>query len=461
MSIGLSSAILVASMATIPAVAQSSTTVIYNFRGFPNGEFPHGALAVDASGAFYGTTQGGGAACHISSGFGCGAIFKLTPSGSGLTERILYSFHGNTAKDGEEPLGGLILDRTGTVYGTTEYGGGTTGCSNGCGTVFKLAPGTKRYRETILYRFQGGTTDGGSPREALLADSKGDLFGTTAQRGKAGFGTVFELTPNGSRYAETIIHNFTLSHIDCACGGAFPTGSLIEDATGALYGTTTEGGNGDHCKPNGCGTIFKLTPQGSGYAETVLRDFMGSSRLDGSDPRGALIVDASGALYGTTSAGGRNLCGGVESTAGCGTVFKLTPVGSRYKEEILYRFKGNENGSSPWTGLLAVPGGTLYGTTNQGGQVCYGGSSPSSPPSDCGTLFSLTPRGSGYVQSVLHRFAGASVGDGAYPGATLIETGGALYGTTITGGTGHRVYACWTNPTGYPFGCGAVYRVTP
>jgi uncharacterized repeat protein (TIGR03803 family) len=453
--VALTTAALVSYAANASAATQTSTKVIYNFRGFPDGEFPHGKLAVDASGNFYGTTESGGPACHIYSGYGCGAVFEISPSTSGFTERLLYSFHGNTAKDGEEPEDGLILDASGALYGTTDNGGGTTGvgCSDGCGTVFKLTPGAKRYKETVLYRFQGGASDGSSPREGLLADSKGDLFGTTNGGGKDGYGTVFELSPSSTGYVETVIHAFAIRSPNCLCGGAFPTGGLIEDAAGALYGTTTEGGAQPNCGGDGCGTVFKLIPKGATYVERVLHSFAGYAHLDGSDPRAALVADSNGSLYGTTYAGGRNSCGGTKVTVGCGTVFKLTPEGSRYKESILYRFTGGANGSAPRTALLPLPGGTLYGTTEGGGDACYGSQ-------ECGTIFSLTPQGSSYAQAVLYRFEGSDKRDGAYPGATLTEVGGALYGTTIEGGTGHHAYACWTNPTGFWFGCGAMFRMT-
>ncbi|MGA8535739.1 MAG: choice-of-anchor tandem repeat GloVer-containing protein [Candidatus Tumulicola sp.] len=315
----------------VPNGSGYSEHVLYAFQGHPDGVSPLGNLSLDKSGALYGTTNSGGAAttCTDSTGVvGCGTVFKLTPSGSGYSEKIVYSFHGGS--DGEFPKDTLIADAKGALYGTTYGGGGTSGCepiSSGdtsCGTVFKVLPSGA---ERVLYRFQGGANDGSNPRAALL-DGKGGgdkrprpLFGATLFGGGAngglGGGTVFELTPAKSGYAERIIHNFSITPGD----GVRPNdqNGLIADASGDLFGTTFVGGKGDSIKC-GCGTVFELTPSGSGYTETILHSFKGLP--EGAQPRASLTADTSGTLYGTTFIGGdkQSRCHGR-----CGVVFKVAP----------------------------------------------------------------------------------------------------------------------------------------
>jgi uncharacterized repeat protein (TIGR03803 family) len=289
--------------------------VLYAFLGGTDGAIPEGNLLMDKSGALYGTTGQGGTGGSPCIG-GCGTVFKLTPSGSGYTESVLYSFQGGS--DGLGPQASLIGDSAGALYGTTSGGGGAAACPRGCGTVFKLTPSGSTYSESVLYRFQGGVSDGKFPRCALLA-KKGTLYGVTPEGGPKGrgngFGTVFELTPSRSGYAERVLYYFKGGG-----DGAFPTdeGGLYADKAGALYGTTEEGGGATGCK-GGCGTVFKLTPSASSYSESVAYPFQGGQ--DGADPNGSVIADKFGTLYGTTNLGG----GATACKHGCGTVFKLMP----------------------------------------------------------------------------------------------------------------------------------------
>lgn len=277
---------------------------------------------MDQSGALYGTTVAGGgsAACsNPSYTDSCGTVFKLTPSGSGFTESVLHSFQGGN--DGAYPIGTLIADGTGTLYGTTEYGGASaSSCTSpsgdaGCGTVFKLTPSVSGYSESILYRFQGGY-DGAVPQSALLAGSNGKLFGVTARGGNTGntnHGTLYELSPSGSGYAERVIFTFDASD------GAFPSdeNGLYADSNGNLYGTAPLGGKR-------CGVVFKLAPSGSGFTESTLYEFKGSREHDGCDANGSLTADSSGTLYGTTTGGGlRKQIG--NHHRGLGTIFKILP----------------------------------------------------------------------------------------------------------------------------------------
>lgn len=193
----------------------------------------------DATGNLYGTTQEGGA--HAS-----GTVFELTPSQGGWTETVLYSFAENYY-----PEAGLLIDRAGNLYGTTE-GGGT---SNG-GTVFELTPQAGGgWKETLLHSFAGG--DGSNPCAGLILDAAGDLYGTTQGGGTHSYGTVFELIPaGGGKWTEKVLYNFTGPR------GAYPYAGLILDAAGNLYGTTFAGGMYSSCPygTNYCGTVFELTP---------------------------------------------------------------------------------------------------------------------------------------------------------------------------------------------------------
>jgi uncharacterized repeat protein (TIGR03803 family) len=229
-------------------------TVPYSFT-LTNGDGanPEAGLIMDSVGNLYGTTALGGLISNCIVDVtgppptpGCGTVFKLDPSGK---ETVLYSFTG-TNGDGANPAAGVIMDSVGNLYGTTEYGGITTGsCSGpspaGCGTVFKLDPSGK---ETVLYSFTGTNGDGANPVAGVITDSAGNLYGTTEfTAGSVGAGTVFKLDPSGK---ETVLYSFTGTNGD----GAFPVASLIMDSAGKLYGTTEDGGSAD------LGTVFSLVP---------------------------------------------------------------------------------------------------------------------------------------------------------------------------------------------------------
>jgi uncharacterized repeat protein (TIGR03803 family) len=320
---------------------------------------------------------------------------------------------------------------------------GTTfggGSGNGYGTIFKLTPAGT---ESVLHSFTG--VDGAGPGSTLIADAAGNLYGTTTYGG-LNYGTVFKLTLNSDgTYSHSVLHNFTGYPSD----GAAPHG-LIADAAGNLYGITTAGG-GSACGGLGCGTVFKLTPNLDGtYTETVLHSFIGSGDWyggsDGQYPFGGPTADAAGNLYGTTFYGGGSGCDGY----GCGTVFKLTPnLDGTYSENVLYSFTGGRDGSGPTAGLLADVAGNLYGTTAEGGgssRDCLTG---------CGTVFKLTPNlGGTYSESVLHIFVGGSDGQTPYAGL-IADAVGNLYGTTYAGGNievGEPGCGGW---------CGTVFMLTP
>jgi uncharacterized repeat protein (TIGR03803 family) len=362
-------------------------TFLHRFKGGEDGSIPEAGLIMDANGALYGTTSlgGGVASCYD----GCGTVFRMTPPKPGETqwsEEILYRFKGDA--DGASPHAGVIMDATGALYGTTQSGG--IKCfgklTESCGTVFMLAPpkaGDRQWTERVLYRFKGGA-DGANPEAGLTIDTNDVLYGTTYSGGVRCFGkfredtcgTVFALKPppaGSDGWTETVLNRFKLP-----AEGAHPGAGLIMDASGVLYGTTNWGGRG--CLNTGCGTVFGLSPPApgtSGWAETVLYPFRGGD--DGESPLAGLIMDASGALYGTTSSGG---------AAQWGTVFKLTPPAagtSDWSERVLYSFTVGVDGYYPLGSLAMDKMGTLYGTTNRGGGGgCLKGFG-------CGTVFELVP----------------------------------------------------------------------
>ena len=282
---------------------------LFTDKNVANGAVPTSGLVTDAQGNLYGTTEDGGTGyCY---GYFCGTVFKVTPKG---TQTVLHNFTGGM--DGEAPNGGLVLDSEGNLYGTTDFGGGGgTSCGQTayCGTVFKVAPdGT----ETVLYSFSGGV-DGGRPLAGLVIDAQGNLYGTTAEGGTSarcslGCGTVFKVTPGGT---ETVLHSFGEGS-----DGITSISSLVMDGQGNLYGTTRDGGDLNCRKGGGCGTVFKVTPDGT---ETILYRFTGGT--DGAAPYGGLVRDGQGNLYGTTVAGGVGGCNNYDNLTGCGVVFKVTP----------------------------------------------------------------------------------------------------------------------------------------
>jgi len=276
-------------------------------------------------------------------------------------------------------------------------------------------------KETILYSFTNGD-DGGRPFADLTLEKAGNLYGTTPSGGTDGDGTVFELIPKtGGGWTEKVLHSFGDGN-----DGQYPYSGVVFDTAGNLYGATPYGGTGPchDTTGNGCGVIYELSPKnGGGWTEKVLYNF-GSSRTDGTHPYSDLILDATGNLYGTTSAGG---------TRNMGTVFELArTTGGAWTRAVLHNFTFNptnrHDGSGPQAALVFDHSGNLYGTTAGGGVGhCHGG---------CGTVFELAPRsGGGWTETVLHTFEQNGT-DGFLPLAGLIfDTAGNLYSTTQDGGT--------------------------
>jgi len=328
-------------------------------------------------------------------------------------EKVLYSFCPvSGCADGEFPdYGNLIFDTAGNLYGTT-YKGGTYNS----GTVFELTPEGHGWAETVLYNFCSATgcNDGSNPYSGLIFDSAGNLYGTTSAGGNPGGGTVFELSPGDGGWTETVLYNFC-SLTNCA-DGSLPFSSLIFGGSGNLYGTTYESGAYDR------GTVFQLAPGTNGkWTENVLHSFANDGQ-DGEAPWAALIIDSGGNLYGTTVYGG-NFTGGC-GTLGCGTVFELSPGDGGWTEKILHKFSENgKDGYDPYGSLIFDAAGSLYGTTYSGGRH------------QVGTVFELTPKvGGKWSERVLHNFIYNHI-DGTIPNAGLVfDSAGNLYGTDSAGG---------------------------
>ena len=294
-----------------PAYATTATTV-YSFAG-SDGAHPQGGLITDANGDLFGTTSG-----DLET---AGSVFELihaAGTAGTYTERTLATFTGEGSAAGSSPQAGLVVDGAGNLFGTTTYGGGDGGV--GDGTVFEIAnsntsgTGSPSYtgNATTLFSFSG--TNGDNPEAGLVADTAGNLYGTTASGGVNNDGTVFEIVNGGTASAPNYAAAPTTLVSFNGTDGANPQASLVLDAAGNLFGTTS--GGGVYASDDDGGTIFEVVANGNGtYATTptVLHSFNGT---DGSDPRASLLLAASGTLYGTTAYGGAN--------NGDGTVFALT-----------------------------------------------------------------------------------------------------------------------------------------
>ena len=378
-------------LATVSQPAQSQTyKVIYNFTGIGNdGATPY-AGPVLLNGNLYGTTYLGGS-------YGNGSVYRLSPSGSSWKYNSLYSF--KNLPDGAGPgFGSLAIGHDGALFGTTEGGGYF-------GTDFEIC--ACKGREIQIHQFGHGT-DGAQPIGGVVLDSAGNFYGTTSLGGTYNNGTVFEEKQSGGKWTESVIHNFTGGN-----DGTNPPAGVTLDAHGNLYGTTSFGG------AHGDGVVYKLSPHGSGWKQTVLHTFRGAS--DGQNPVGGVVLDKAGNLYGTTFDGGVN---------GGGTVYELSPSATGWKFTTLYSLTGGYGG--PYN-KLTLAHGNIYGFTEAEGK------------NGLGSVFKLAPGKDGWTFTDLYDFVGGS--DGAQPyGSVAVDKDGNVFGTTNTGGSQNQ---------------GVVFEITP
>jgi len=374
--------------------AQTLTT-LRDFGTNGDGQNPQAGVVFDQRGNLYGTALGGVD--------GNGVVYRLTPAeGRGA---LLHTFAGQP--DGAVPVSSLTTSPSGKLFGTTEEGG-----THNMGTVFGLQPPQNSgdpWTERVLYSFGSSATDGAVPNAELLPANPG-FYGVTREGGANGFGTVFLVTPQagGGSWSETILYSF-----DDSGDAAFPSGGLIADPAGNLYGVTLLGG------ANNLGAVYQLSPptvQGGSWTETVIFSFSGP---DGTLPSGQLQFDQSGALYGTTDGGG---------SLQEGTVFQLVPSsrpGGLWTQTVLYNFSGGRDGGNPVAGVIINNMGRIFGTASTGG---------AGQPFPGGVIFRLTPpvnQGDPWKETVLHAFGGP---DGFRPLSKLVFRSGGFYGTTSSGG---------------------------
>jgi hypothetical protein len=404
---------MLALMTVLATQLQAQTlTVLHQFTGGADGSNPYSSLVMDRSGNLYGVVPfGGSQLCETQNGIGCGTVFKLAHRTGGWVFSSLYAFTGYA--DGANPVGSLTIAPDGSIYGTTDAGGHEN-CrdtwGDGCGTVFHLQPQPTfcasfscSWNKTVLYQFTGGS-NGNDPLAGVVLDGAGNLYGTLYQGGASQLGAAYEVSRSGSSWVESTIHSF-----GGRADGADPMSGLIFDGSGNLYGTTEFGGGAGGCTDGGCGTVFQLTPSASGWSANVIYNFPGGYNI----PSGGLVFDPQGNLYGTfydgitgafelspsngtwtfsllysNESGGtalfsstlaRDTVGNFYGTSeiggnsppnceyGCGFVYKLTPSGSGWSFTQLYAFTGGADGAFPDGGVALDASGNIYGTTFAGG----------------------------------------------------------------------------------------------
>jgi uncharacterized repeat protein (TIGR03803 family) len=387
------------------AAAQEQT--LYSFSGGTDGRVPN-SLVLGADGNLYGTAAGGGA-------YNAGVVFRLTPvSGGGWTFSVIHDF--TAGHDGAGPQA-LIFGPDGNLYGTA-YDGGNVNCPSGCGTVFKMTPTSGSWQLSVIHTFKG-RLDGHFPT-GLTFDAAGNLYGTTFNGGTSDVGVVYQLVPTASGpWTENLLYTFTGGH-----DGEWPSNRLAIDGAGNVYGTTLGGGVSTHF---GFGTAFKIAPvNGGGWQYTMILAFQGSEgRGPGAYPDFGVITDGAGNLYGTT--------GGGDGDAG--DVFRLEPpiVGTAWRASVLHFFNGGVQGGVP-NAVVLDASGALWGIANGGGNTaCKSGCGTifSLQPAASGAwpftlLYSFTGASDGnYPNSLISDAAGNLYGTTG--GVLVTGTGGVVF----------------------------------
>ena len=397
-----------------PAAHSQTFQILQRFVGV-NGEYPNAGLTIDAQGRLYGTTTQGGPGGPDE----YGTVFRLTHVGSGWVMDVLYTFQNGS--DGAFPEGRVIFGPDGTLYGTAAGGGSECDPPSGCGVVFNLQPPPTAcktplcpWRETVIHSFQGtqGGYDGEGPTGDLVFDSSGNIYGTTSLGGQYDHGVAYELSKVNGVWTENRLYSFT-NFFDG------PYSGLTPDANGNLYGTIPDAYGYD-------GAVYELTPSGNTWTQQVIHYFQGT---DGGAPFAGVIFDNAGNLYGaTTSYGASN----------GGTAFELSPANGGWSFSVLYNFFRPSNGYAPGprANLAFDSSGSLYGTTYADGA------------NQLGSVFKLTPGAGGWTYTSLYDFNDPYTAQ--YPISNVVfDSSGNLYGTTSSGGP----------PNDCP--CGVIWEITP
>jgi uncharacterized repeat protein (TIGR03803 family) len=341
------------------------------------------------------------------------AVLLLACGAFASTANVIYSFAGD--EDGEYIDSDLVADSAGNLFGTSVQGG-----TFGTGTVWELSPTTSGWVHTVLYSFTGGA-DGGQPYKGVALDADGNLYGTTVVGGSGGVcpedgcGVVYKLTHGSSGWTQSVIYNFTGGK-----DGYEPGGGVTFDRQGNMYGTTPVGG------AKGFGTIWELHPQATGnWQFRLVHTFTGGAD-GGTGSAGRFLIDKAGNLYNVATVGG---------AYGSGTAYELSPVaGGKWKFTLLYAFKGQPDAGFPYGGLSMDAKGNLYGTTYYDGA------------NDLGSVYRLSRQGNAWRENVLYSFKGGSDGNNSISNL-VFDSAGNMYGTTSEGGAGCS--------------CGVIFKLSP
>ena len=416
---------IVFALAATQLARAQTFAVLHAFSG-PDGALPESGLIVGHDGNFYGTTFTGAYGSSYD-----GTVYKLFHSGDAWMLTTLHQFQFSLG-EGIGPAANVVFGPDGALYGTTVNGGAWNyPCNLGCGTVYRLSPpavctpGNCAWSELTIRDFEGGL-DGALPEfGALVFDTAGRSYGTTAAGGhsRGGAGTVFSIWRASNGWDTSLLWSFDTPEFP-EHDGVSPYNGLVMLNDDTMLGTTLQGGNAG-LGNEGEGTIYELKRAKHGWSERVVHSF-GVSSWDGSYPFAGLIEDAAGNLYGATSTGG---------PGGGGTVFKLTPSGDGWNFSTVYALPGQNNWQTGPIGNLAMDGaGNLYGTTVSEGAFSQG------------SVFKLAPNSDGsWTYTTLHNFTGGL--DGSRPwGSLLVDNGGDVFGTAEFGGA---------------YNDGVVFEITP